>query len=167
MTRQRLLVGLAATMLGLTAVLIVSGVVVHPVLLPVAVPFGLAGYFLWYHATGRLAERIRRRGATGRTGARSRSRRRAARNGRAASAGGGSRAGTGPNGSAGGERHGGATDEGPTPREAYETLGVPPDSSPETVRRAYRERAKSLHPDAEGGDEEAFKRLNDAYERVQ
>lgn len=166
MTRQRLLVGLAATLLGLTAVLLVSGVVVHPVLLPVAVPFGLAGYFVWYHATGRLADRIRRRAARARTGTRARSRRRAARNGRAAFVGGGSGAGTGPGGRAGGDRRGRTTDAGPTPREAYETLGIDPDASPETVRRAYRERAKSLHPDADGGDEEAFKRLNDAYERV-
>jgi hypothetical protein len=32
------------------------------------------------------------------------------------------------------------------------------------IRERYRERAKRLHPDGEGGDEEAFKELNEAYD---
>jgi curved DNA-binding protein CbpA len=34
------------------------------------------------------------------------------------------------------------------------------------VRRAYREKVKQVHPDAEGGSEDAFKRVNEAYERL-
>jgi len=34
------------------------------------------------------------------------------------------------------------------------------------VTAAYREKAKELHPDSDGGDAEAFKELNRAYERV-
>jgi len=48
---------------------------------------------------------------------------------------------------------------------AYAVLGLPPDADGETVRSAYRERVKEVHPD-HGGDEEAFKRLQDAYATV-
>ncbi len=48
---------------------------------------------------------------------------------------------------------------------AYAVLGLPPDADGETVRSAYRERLKEVHPD-HGGDEEAFKRLQDAYATV-
>jgi curved DNA-binding protein CbpA len=34
------------------------------------------------------------------------------------------------------------------------------------VRAAYRERVKEVHPDTEGGDEEAFKRVTRAYETL-
>jgi len=51
-----------------------------------------------------------------------------------------------------------------TERDAYETLGLDPGADQEAVRSTYRERAKRLHPDAENGDEAAFKRLNEAYE---
>jgi len=53
-----------------------------------------------------------------------------------------------------------------TEREAYETLGLDRTADGETVRRTYRERAKRLHPDGENGDEEEFKRLNEAYETL-
>jgi curved DNA-binding protein CbpA len=49
---------------------------------------------------------------------------------------------------------------------AYETLGLDRTADQETVRAAYRERAKRLHPDSEDGDEEAFKELNEAYETL-
>lgn len=48
-------------------------------------------------------------------------------------------------------------------RDLYDILGVPRDADDETVKRAYRRRARELHPDA-GGDEEAFKELTAAYE---
>jgi curved DNA-binding protein CbpA len=53
-----------------------------------------------------------------------------------------------------------------TEPEAYETLGLDRTASQETIRSAYRERAKRLHPDGEDGDEEAFKKLNEAYETL-
>jgi curved DNA-binding protein CbpA len=43
-------------------------------------------------------------------------------------------------------------------------LGVSPDADESTVRRAYRDRIKEVHPDAEDGDEEVFKRVQEAYE---
>jgi curved DNA-binding protein CbpA len=43
-------------------------------------------------------------------------------------------------------------------------LGVSVDADEGTVKRAYRNRIKDVHPDAEGGDEEAFKRVQRAYE---
>ena len=180
MTTRPLIVGLAATFIGLTALLLVAGVVVSPVLLAVAVPFAIVSYFLWYHASGRLRDRVHREasraGPTERERARQRAR--AAENRRnayrTAGATDGGRAGT-TAGAAGGRRAG--TRRGPrdprdraprsggmTEREAYETLGLDPSADQETVRSTYRERAKRLHPDAEGGDEGAFKKLNEAYE---
>lgn len=44
----------------------------------------------------------------------------------------------------------------------YDTLGVPPDSDLPTIKRAYRKRAKQLHPD-KGGSTEEFQRLARAY----
>jgi curved DNA-binding protein CbpA len=34
------------------------------------------------------------------------------------------------------------------------------------VKQAYREKVKEVHPDTDGGDEEAFKKVNRAYERL-
>jgi len=48
-------------------------------------------------------------------------------------------------------------------RDLYEILGVARDADEEAIKRAYRRRARELHPDA-GGDEEAFKELTTAYE---
>ncbi|WP_096389531.1 J domain-containing protein [Halopenitus persicus] len=180
MTDRPIVVGLAATFIGLTALLAVAGVVVHPILLFVAVPFGVAGYLLSLHARGRLDERIRAR-TVSRAAARGRERERRARErtrrNRAAAFGGGDRRRTGGgSGRAGGFGGGGGPngprDPGTRPTDrmgletAYRTLGVEPDADEDTIKRAYRDRAKSLHPDAESGDEEAFKRLTRAYERL-
>lgn len=48
-------------------------------------------------------------------------------------------------------------------RDLYEILGVARDASEEDIKRAYRRRARELHPDA-GGDENEFKELTTAYE---
>lgn len=48
-------------------------------------------------------------------------------------------------------------------RDLYEILGVGRDASDDEIKRAYRRRARELHPDT-GGDEEAFKELTTAYE---
>lgn len=48
-------------------------------------------------------------------------------------------------------------------RDLYEILGVPRDASEDDIKRAYRRRARELHPDA-GGDEDQFKELTTAYE---
>ena len=48
-------------------------------------------------------------------------------------------------------------------RDLYEVLGVPQDASEEDIKRAYRRKARTSHPDA-GGDEDEFKELTTAYE---
>ncbi|QWC18528.1 DnaJ domain-containing protein [Halorubrum sp. 2020YC2] len=185
MRNRTVVVGLAGTFVGMTALLVIGGIVLHPIALALAAPFAAVSYFLWYHATGRLHDQARRSaeqaGPTERERARQRARaetnrERAYRAAGAADggrgAGGGRRAGArgtgGPNGP------GGAGGRDPRDRapaadamsegEAYETLGLDRTADGEAVRRRYRERAKRLHPDGEDGDEEEFKRLNEAYE---
>jgi hypothetical protein len=55
---------------------------------------------------------------------------------------------------------------GLTRAEAYDALGLDPSASDEEVQEAYRERAKRVHPDTEGGSVEEFQKLNEAYERI-
>jgi hypothetical protein len=45
---------------------------------------------------------------------------------------------------------------------AFSRLGLDPNADTATVRAAYRQRVKDVHPD-QGGDSEAFRRLRDAY----
>lgn len=45
----------------------------------------------------------------------------------------------------------------------WQVLQVSPQASRETIEAVYRAQAKRLHPDVEGGDAEAFKRLQEAY----
>jgi molecular chaperone DnaJ len=48
----------------------------------------------------------------------------------------------------------------------YEILGVAPTATTETIRRAFRDRAKERHPDTEAGTEAAMVRLNQAYDTL-
>lgn len=52
-----------------------------------------------------------------------------------------------------------------TPEEAYAVLGVSPDDDDATVRAAFRERIKAVHPDLDG-DRDEFDRVRAAYERI-
>lgn len=50
--------------------------------------------------------------------------------------------------------------------DPFAVLGVDRDADDETIKRAYRRRAKETHPDRGGSDTE-FKRVKDAYEAIQ
>ena len=49
-------------------------------------------------------------------------------------------------------------------RDYYEVLGVSKDASADEIKKAFRRKAVELHPDKQGGDEEKFKEINEAYE---
>lgn len=48
-------------------------------------------------------------------------------------------------------------------RDLYDILGVDHGADQDAIKRAYRRKARELHPDA-GGDEDGFKELTTAYE---
>ena len=160
MPRSQLVIALASVFAGLTVLLAVLGFVHSPVALAVALPFGVVTYVLWYHASGRLRERVRREARAGR---------------RTTTERGGFGAGpredwTGPRGGGGfrdtRQRRGARRTTGPSARDAYRTLGLDPDADESAIRRAYREKVKEVHPDTEDGSERRFKRVNEAYERL-
>ena len=194
MARSTLLVAVGAVLGGIAVLMLALAAAFEPLLVFVALPFAAAGYIVWYQGTGRLAARIRReavaddepgRRAAGtsdagpRSGdprwadpraqaARARARRRAAGAsvGREADAG-----GFDPRGRAGSRDRRAGGDAAPfedrmSEREAREILGVEPGSDETAVREAYRDRVKETHPDTEDGDEETFKRVAEAYERL-
>lgn len=49
-------------------------------------------------------------------------------------------------------------------KNLYEILDVRKDASESDIKKAYRKKAQSSHPDKEGGDEELFKAVQKAYE---
>lgn len=49
-------------------------------------------------------------------------------------------------------------------RDYYEVLGIGKSASADEIKKAFRRKAIELHPDKEGGDEEKFKEVNEAYE---
>ncbi len=156
---RRLLLVLGGVFATLAVMLLFLGVTVTPVALGVAVPFAGVAYLLWYHATGRLEERAheraRRADAEGRDQA-GQSRR--ARNARAD--------GTREQTESAGQQQRRRPPSGMSRTRAREILGVDPDASEADVRRAYREQVKAVHPDR-GGDPDAFRRVKQAYERLQ
>ncbi|MFB6252714.1 MAG: J domain-containing protein [Halobellus sp.] len=180
MDSDGLLIGIAAVFAGTTVLMVILAFVFQPFLLLFAAIFGAATYLLWYHASGRLTDRIRQTAAD-------RSERRRAS---AAAQGPGDFEGFGPGRRAAGatgdrrfseerrrrgrrrteNRRGGRgprTDRNePTAEEAYRALDLEPGADEDEVKAAYRERVKAVHPDTEAGDEEQFKRVNRAYERL-
>ena len=48
----------------------------------------------------------------------------------------------------------------------YEILGVPKGATADEIKKAYRKLAIKYHPDKPGGDEEKFKEVSDAYDKL-
>jgi len=162
---RRIVLGLAATFSGLTVLLVVVALAARqPLVLVVAIPFGVVAYVTYLQATGRLLEWT----GPGPFGNRSRQRARRVRTdrGRRVTE---DRAGpwTGDSRWAGSEQvMGGMDDSGPSQREAYRVLGLDPGANEEAIRDAYRRKVKDVHPDAADGDEKEFKRVTEAYETL-
>jgi len=49
-------------------------------------------------------------------------------------------------------------------RDYYEVLGVSKSASADEIKKAFRQAAVKHHPDKEGGNEEKFKEINEAYD---
>lgn len=150
--------------------------------LTIAAAFGLASYLVWYHASGRMADRVRQRAAAGEYERQARERGgfgagpREQRFRDARGPFGSARRSGGPRGR-GGRGRTAADDrrrapggqqmaDGPTPAEAARILGVRPGDDESQIKAAYRQKVKAVHPDTDEGSEEAFKRVNRAYETL-
>ena len=51
-------------------------------------------------------------------------------------------------------------------KDYYEILGVKKSASAEEIKKAYRELAHKHHPDKQGGNEQKFKEINEAYQTL-
>lgn len=49
-------------------------------------------------------------------------------------------------------------------KDYYQILGISKEASQEEVKKAYRKLAHKYHPDKEGGNEQRFKEVNEAYQ---
>lgn len=49
-------------------------------------------------------------------------------------------------------------------RDYYEVLGISKSASADEIKKAFRKAAVKYHPDKQGGNEEKFKEVNEAYE---
>lgn len=149
MTRSRLLLAVASVLAGVALLFVVLGAVFNLLLVAAAVPFAVATYLLWSHATGGLEARVRRS---------------ASEPGRA----GRSSAGRGPEWTGpSGDRWPPADATASMDRwEALDVLGLESDADQRAIQRAYRARVKAVHPDAADGDEAAFRRVRAAYDRL-
>ncbi|WP_135363739.1 J domain-containing protein [Halosimplex halophilum] len=189
----RLVTAVAAVFAAIAVLFAIFGFVANLGFFAVAALFGAVAYFMWYHASGRFARRLYRgvedRAAPGDGGRGARADRggfgagpredwepprdEGAR-GRARAAGGqqtaaGRRQRRGAR--AGGQRRrqraaAAAQRSGPTAAEAYDTLGLDRGADEDAVKAAYREKVKEVHPDSPDGDEEEFKEVQSAYERL-
>lgn len=164
MRRERLTAGLTIAYAGMSVVLGVAGVLTNPIALVVAAVFAAVAGLLWYQASGRLAGRVYRRVE----------RQAAVDGGRGGFGAGPREPWTSPSRRQGRRTHRtGASRDRPSdqtdtlsPREAYRILDLDPEADAASVRAAYRERIKQVHPDTAGGDEAAFRRVRAAYERL-
>lgn len=52
------------------------------------------------------------------------------------------------------------------PPDPYSLLGLSPDATNDEIKLRYRRLSQLFHPDKQGGNVEAQKRLNEAYRRM-
>lgn len=183
MQRTVLLAWLAALFVAMASVLALTAVLVGWPILLVAAPLAAVGYLFYYHASGRLTERLREQAERNPAGG-------------PRGTGGGRRPGDGPGGGpfSAGPRGRRAADGGPrwrepvggdpwdprggagaggdgaaatgmAPERARSILDLDATADQEALRSAYRRKVKQTHPDR-GGDAEAFKRVTEAYETL-
>ncbi len=186
MVTRPIVTGLTITFAAMSVALAIAGLFGNPIGLVVAIVFaGIAG-LLYYQASGRLARRVYRsvedRASMGTSGAR-RQRRRTRQSSREGVGAGPKDDWTGPHqrrgrdsrarqrqqqtvgdGGTGGQRA--TTQQGMSSSRAYDVLDLDPGADQATIRAAYRERIKEVHPDTETGDEDSFRRVRSAYERL-
>jgi hypothetical protein len=179
--------GIAVVFGGLTVVLTAVGLLINPAVLFLALMFGVSTYFMYYHLSGKMAaslyERVERQAAQntgnarqGGFGAGPREEWEPPRDGRRArrsrATQGGQRRRRKASGrqrrqTAGGrQRRQRVQSSGPSPAEAYRQLGLDPDADQSTIKRAYREKVKKVHPDTDSGSEAEFKQVQAAYETL-
>jgi len=179
---DRLTTGLAVVLGAITVVLTVLALVTSPAVLFLALTFGVATYFVYYHASGKMADRIYRRveqqarvdGGRRRRGAGPREEWTPPRDGQTAreAGAGGARRGRRHQQRRTRQRRRQRTNRAPSASnsmsaaEAYQRLGLDSEADQETVKAAYRKKVKEVHPDTDSGDEEAFKQVKEAYERL-
>mgnify|MGYP000288228581 CR=1 FL=1 len=48
----------------------------------------------------------------------------------------------------------------------YKILGISPQADQETIKKAFRRKARKTHPDTDGGTDRAFKLVKKAYETL-
>lgn len=178
MYESRIVTGLAVALGGITVLFGVLSLAYNLVFLAAAGVFGLSAYFVWYHASGRLARRLyrgvedRAEPGGGGFGAGPRADWEPPRDGRSVEGLGGrarsesGRTTAGRAGRSGPEGRRRRSTGGPTARQAYDALDLSPDADEGAVRAAYRQKVKEVHPDQPGGDEERFKEVQAAYERL-
>jgi hypothetical protein len=183
--RSPLVTGLAAVFAGVAALFVLLGVVYSPVFLVVATLFGAVAYLTWYHASGKLAARLYRgverqaatnageqrrdSGRAGGFGGEPREEWRPPRDGQSAREAGRERRrrAAGPAGGGGRQQRAARQkrQQGPKPAD-YRILGVDPGADESDIKAAYRKKVKEVHPDTDSGDEQEFKRVQSAYERL-
>jgi hypothetical protein len=165
----------------MTVVLVVLAVVYNLFVLVPAVLFAVITYVFWRHGSGRMDARFTRRVERQSAGGSRTQRRRADSSGQGGQAGatdGRGGFGAGPRQEWRGpraeqrarqrqrRRTPPTATESPSPAEAYATLGLDPGADQAEIKAAYRTKVKEVHPDTKGGDEDQFKRVNRAYERL-
>ncbi|PSQ41032.1 molecular chaperone DnaJ [Halobacteriales archaeon SW_5_68_122] len=159
MQKDRLVFALTLVFAAMTGlVILVAVAAVEPVLFVLAVPLGAATAVFWYQSSGKLRERVRRTQQAG-------GRRRESRGGFGAGARRETRRDRQRARNGGRRRPWGQTVSDLSPAEAYRRLDLENGADESEVRRAYRRKVKEVHPDR-GGDEEAFKRVTEAYETL-